>query len=466
MTQPRSLTMLCWTVCSVLSFGSGCASRVTSVYGESDDYNAKCSPAGTTVLRAMVEERGHKTYTVRSLSPANMERLNTLIWCPDDFPNHRKATFTWIEQWMARGNRTLVYIGRDFSPHAAYWADIAGQQGTNPANRSKWLVAIEEVAGAENELDSKRRLCRPSLVMPWCRWDLRGGRIERIQALRGPWSQDINVEQTNIFARSSFFPLRSSELKAMKSELESTIASRKTAPPGVTPPPTTTPTTTPAPPPPAAGLFGVEDVESQQIDVINGINAESFPEWELLLSDPDLGALVGIADIDPVKQSRVIVVNNNSLFCNHSMLRVEHRKIAAMMIDEFSEGGVGFISGADDPTIRTDDFDERQRGFEMLTVWPLNVVAIHAAFLGIATMIACFPIFGRPKRLRKASTADFGMHVEAIGNLMQKSGDKAYAIDQIADYFRTVRGDLMSPWANMQPEESKPLSPFRPPQSE
>lgn len=465
MRRPRVFAMLCWIGCSFLLCGSGCASRVTSVYGESDDYNAKCSPAGTTVLRAMVEERGHKTYTVRSLSPANMERLNTLIWCPDDFPNHRKATFTWIEQWMAKGNRTLVYIGRDFSPHAAYWADIAAQQGTNPANRAKWLVAMEEVAGAQNELDSKRRLSRPSLVMPWCRWDLRGGRIETIQSLRGPWSQDINVEQTSIVARSSILPIRSSELKAMKSELESTIASRKTTPPGVTPPPTT-PTTTPAPPPPAARFFGVEDLESQQMDLINSISTDSLPEWDSLLSDADQRTLVGVVEPDPVHGGRVVVVNNNSLFCNHSMLRVEHRKIAAMMINEFSEGGVGFISGSDDPIIRTDNFDERQRGFEMLTVWPLNVVAIHAAFLGIATMIAYFPIFGRPKRLRKTSTADFGMHVEAIGNLMQKSGDKAYAIDQIADYFRNVRGDLVSPWANMRNEESKPQSPFRTPESE
>jgi hypothetical protein len=213
-------------------------------------------------------------------------------------------------------------------------------------------------------------------------------------------------------------------------------------------------------------LFGAEDLESQQMDLINGISTDDLPEWDSLLTDADQMTLVGVADVDPVKGGRVIIVNNNSLFCNHSMLRSEHRKIAAMMIDEFSEGGVGFTSGPDDPRIRTDNFEDRQRGFEMLTVWPLNVVAIHGAFLGIATMIACVPIFGRPKRLRKTSTADFGMHVEAIGALMQKSGDKAYAIDQIADYFRNVRGDLVSPWANMQNDESKPQSPFRPPQSE
>jgi hypothetical protein len=455
MRQPRDLAVWWWIVCTVLFLGSGCASKVTLVYGESDDYKAKCSPAGNTVLRAMVEERGHKTYTVRSLSPANMERLNTIIWCPDDFPNHRKTTFTWIEKWLSKGDRTLVYIGRDFSPHVAYWADIAAQQGNNPANRAKWLVAMEEVAGAQNELDSKRRITRPSLVIPWCRWDLRGGRIEKIQSLRGPWSQDIKVEETNIFARSSILPLRTSELKSMKSELESTIANRKTTPPAVTPPP-----------PAAVPLFGAEDLESQQMDLINGISTDDLPEWDSLLTDADQMTLVGVADVDPVKGGRVIIVNNNSLFCNHSMLRSEHRKIAAMMIDEFSEGGVGFTSGPDDPRIRTDNFEDRQRGFEMLTVWPLNVVAIHGAFLGIATMIACVPIFGRPKRLRKTSTADFGMHVEAIGALMQKSGDKAYAIDQIADYFRNVRGDLVSPWANMQNDESKPQSPFRPPQSE
>ena len=451
MTRSLSAVILGGIVCGILLLSSGCSSRVTMVYGESDDYRAKCSPAGNTVLRAMVEERGHKTYTVRSLSPANMERLNTLIWCPDDFPNHKKETFTWIEQWLAKGNRTLVYIGRDFSPQAAYWSDIATQQGNSPANRAKWLVAIDEIAGANNSLDAKRRLSRSSLVMPWCRWELRGGRLQTVRSLKGPWSEGVDVQDTNIEVRSAFLPLKASELSTLKNELESAIDKRKSVPPvGVPPPPTAVPL-----------RFGPEDWESQQVELISGVNQEKLPELKTLLTDSDLTPLIGIVDTDSIAGSRIIIVNNNSLFCNHSMLRSAHRDIAAMMMDEFSDGGVGFISGEEDPLIRTDNLDDRQRGFEMLTVWPLNVVAIHAAFLGLATMIAYFPIFGRPRKLRKSSSADFGKHVEAVGALMQKSGDRAYAIEQISEYFKNVRGDTLSPWANMKSEEPNPQSPFR-----
>jgi hypothetical protein len=453
MSCPSMSTPCLWVLSAIVLLSAGCRSQVTSVYGESENYAAKCSPGGLTVLRAMAEEQGHRTYTVRSLSPANMQRLNTLIWCPDSFPNHNPATFAWIEKWLSQGDKTLVYIGRDFSPHWAYWSDIAKQYGKSPATRAQWLVALDEAAAAKNTLDTKRRAAYSTSATPWCLWNSAGGAMRSVKELHGPWREGIQANDTSIAIRSSPSPLKASELTRLKDELESIQAQRAIKPNKKN-----------TPPPPF--IASPDDWESQQIQLASGMSLENLPDLQPLLSDSEANLLIGVVDHNPVSRSKIFLVNNNSLFCNYSMLRAAHRQLASKMIAEFSPGGVGLVAGAFDPKVRSDNQDERQQGFEMLTVWPLNVVAIHAAFLGIATMIVFFPIFGRPKRLRRKSTADFGLHIDAIGALMQKSGDKEYATAQIAEYFRNVKGDSTSPWSNMSSNGPEPQSPFRSSQAE
>ncbi len=447
----------------VLLMFQGCSSQVTGIYGESEGYAAKCSPGGLSIFRTMVEDRGLTTYTVRSLSPTNMSRLKTLVWCPDAFPNHNIETWNWIDQWLAQGERTLVYIGRDFSPHEAYWRAIAAppgasapgssQQGRGILSRSQWVVASEEAAMAQADLDEKRRAARPVLVMPWCRWELRGGAFQRVQQLEGPWSEGISDDACEFATRSKLVPLRSKELNEFRKQLDSLMEQSTSTSPAVVP--SNRPTI------PFETQWSALD--NQQREVASGIQPDRLPTWTTLLSDSNKTPLIASIHHNTNSSSQVLLIHNSSLFCNYSMLREPHRHLASKVIDEFVFDGVGFLSGEQDPKIREDAREDQQRGFEMLTTWPLNVVTIHAAFLGIVAIIAAFPIFGRPKKLPRTSTADFGLHVEAVGQLMQTSGDTDYAKKQIADYFRMVRGDTTSPWASTVASESQVNSPFAPP---
>lgn len=437
-------------LCTALSLLSGCSVQVYDVYGESDGYPAKSSPAGMSIFRALVESNDFETITIRSLSPGSKERLNTIVWCPDAFPNHRKSTLDWMEQWLATGNKTLVYIGRDYSPHADYWTEIAQQQGKSASARSKWIAALDRAADARNKLDAKRRMARTESVMPWCVWRSQGGTLQTVPRPEGPWSEGIPFENAHISVRSSAAPVRSSDLADIIRRIEAIPEPWKGNSTGAKAPAAGEPYAT----------FMTES-DRQQLEIANSITAQEKARWTTVLSDANQIPLISRIDIDPISQSQVIVVCNNSMFCNYSMLNPSHRQLAARMIEAFPAGGVGFLTGAEDPRIRTDNYDERQKGFEMLTTWPLNVVTIHAAFLGIAAIIAAYPIFGRPKRLRKESSADFGMHIEAIGSLMESSGDIPYARKQIADYFRNVRKDPTSAWANTDPSESATQSPFR-----
>jgi len=75
-------------------------------------------------------------------------------------------------------------------------------------------------------------------------------------------------------------------------------------------------------------------------------------------------------------------------------------------------------------------------------------------------LIAAFPIFGRPKRLRQDSNTDFGQHITAVGKMLERTGDADFATRTIAEYFRKVKKDNASPWATMDAATLTPSSPF------
>lgn len=438
---PQVLVLLC------LLLAAGCSSGVTQSYGESDGYVAKCSPGGLTVFRSMVEERGLKTYTIRSLSPTNSDRLESIVWCPDMFPTHNRETTDWMQNWLALGGKTLIYIGRDFSPHAAYWNEVAARARTIPGEAERIIPAEEKAAREEVLLDGMRRANRNFALTPWFRWDLDGGAFVQFDALDGPLSEGIGEGTSRIWGRSRIAPLRPKDLPRLRSQLDwqedqGSSPSKPTSSKNV-----------------YERQWSYND--TNQREILDRISETDVLDWEPLLTGPGGEVIVGEARLGPNTSSRVVVINNASLVCNYGMLSESHRVIASSMIDEFAYGGVGFLTGTRDPLIRSDDKGEQQQGFEMLTTWPLNVVTIHAAFLGLAAIFAAYPIFGRPTRLPTKSTSDFGQHIDAVGELMKQSGDQAYAAKQIADYFRIVRGDTSSPWATLDLDHTPTQSPFK-----
>ena len=424
---------------------SGCQSQTSEVYGESEGADAESSPSGMSIFRLMTEKRGHPTYTVRSLSPANMERLETLVWCPDAFPNHQLETYQWLSEWFAKGNKTLIYIGRDFSPTAAYWSEIAARERARTDANVDWLKPLEQSALANAQLDERSRAARKTIITPWNQWVVPLGEMERVNEFSGAWASELEAQNTHVYCRSYPIGFDESRLNAMKSELD------------WEPDPTTTVNK-------SSEYERVwQSSDSLQRTIAKDLDGTRLSSFEELLATGDGRTLIAELNGGPLSSSTLFVVANNSFFSNYGLIRAPHRAIAATMIDGLPMGGVGFLTGQADPQIRQDDSDERQRGFEMLTVWPLNVVTIHAAFLGVAAMIAAFPIFGRPSRTPKPSHSDFRQHIDAVGDMMQRSGDKEYAVRVIADYFRNVRKDPSSPWAHMDQTIAPTQSPFQTP---
>ena len=217
--------------------------------------------------------------------------------------------------------------------------------------------------------------------------------------------------------------------------------------------------------PPIGGVSGEEyageflPVDHEQLEIASAGQAGRGGRVSKLLMGSGAEALVVQIDQEHTT-SKVVVVSNASIVSNVGMLGVGQRRIAERLIERFSRGGVGFISGSGDPLVRASGSEmEEQKGFEMLTVWPLNVLTIHGAVAAMVAILAFSPIFGRPKRLRGASTSDFGEHVQAVGELIRGTGDVQYAKRTISKYFRVVRGDSVSAWSTLDDPPPPPPNP-------
>jgi hypothetical protein len=161
--------------------------------------------------------------------------------------------------------------------------------------------------------------------------------------------------------------------------------------------------------------------------------------------------------------SKIIVINNGSFLLNLPLVNHEHRKLAGHLIADCGAGRAVFLeSGSGGPIV----FDEEPgtnipTGFEIFIVWPLGFIVMHLTVLGILCCIAIYPIFGRPKTAPGSATsriafasdagdsndpatvvrADFGKHIDALGELLELTEDRHYARERVSYYHEHVSRD-------------------------
>ena len=179
--------------------------------------------------------------------------------------------------------------------------------------------------------------------------------------------------------------------------------------------------------------FWLTDVEPKNIEI--ELDTRLIPPEHadiLLASDEDV--LVSRQDIG---NGQLIVVCNGSFLLNLPLVNHEHRRLAGKLIDPFEPNRrVVFLeSGTDGPPLHDKDPQVRARGgLDMLGVEPLNHVFLHLSVLGVIFCFARLPIFGRARPLSAPPVSDFGQHIDAVGELLQKTGDSSYAAARLLHY--------------------------------
>jgi hypothetical protein len=142
-------------------------------------------------------------------------------------------------------------------------------------------------------------------------------------------------------------------------------------------------------------------------------------------------------------QGQVFVITNGSFLLNLPLVNHEHRKLAGRLIDEVGAApqSVVFLeSSSGGPPVADEDPSLKiPTGMEFFHEWPANWILLHLSLVGILFCFWRLPIFGRPAAPEPEALSDFGRHIEALGDLLRQSQDRAYAMTRLVHYQQSVR---------------------------
>ena len=392
----------------------GCQPSVPDArYGQSTAATARNSPGGYSVLRAYCKEAGFQTSSILKLTPS-VRKMDVIIWTPDSFNPHQQVTIDWIQEWLAEGGKTLVYVGRDYSAYADLlersFEKAVGSR--NQANLSEKDLSDRELAVAiAMHLEQQKLLRERSAaqsqqeILPWATHDLRSQQWKEPTAIGGEWAEAVQGREHRIIYRSVLRP-----------NIEGDESSED--------------------------AFGVAfQSETLLADGGESVNSTSTPLLSRLVPS-------GNDWLEEYRDSQIFLLSTPALVSNYSLTHEGNRQICKRLVEQFGGTRIGFVAGEEDPVVRFDQDWESQKGFELLTQWPMSLISLHALFMGGIVLLALYPILGRPRKLPVRSSQDFAQHIVALGDLLGRTRDEAYAKKVIGDYFRTVKRDPHSHWSS------------------
>lgn len=406
----------------------GCGQELSTEYGKSSGTGGLKSINGFGALRQSLELNGWDTRDIRQLSD-RLQQLDAIVWIPTTATPPNRAMLDWFAQWLRSQPRTLVYVLADPGSESEYWESVASL--ATPAQRLEFRRRA--AARLAEEMTDKHWGTRGDdhyLDLTWfaARW--RGEAMPAWEIVpQAPVDRDPTTTSSAPAAAPAFDPFAGDFSESFFS-----------------------------------GELAVEPVD---IDLLRltplaeaadgtplAVRIESQPAapYEPTEDSTFEAPAVGFAP------SRVIVVAGGSLINNFAVGQHEQpqgRRLVRQLIQELGQNPnsapprVGFlVSGPQGvPIIQPgDEKPSTGSGSEWLTVWPLSLITLHLALIGIVACLIMLPIFGRPRRLREANTGDFADHIHAVAQLMKRTGGEAVARERISEYFRKVRGETSGPW--------------------
>jgi len=340
-------------------------------YGRRTGDNYGDSVNGTAVLADMFQAAGHRVNSWWRLSPA-IERVDVIVWFPDDIQPPSAAVVKRLEEWLVNGNnrRTLVYIGRDFDAAPFYWRKVipGGVPLAKPVPPAKVAEMQRRKAMADKEWSSLHGQLKDGAACDWFKYSVHA-KPRDLRSLSGAWTRDIDSSKIEIQVNSRFVFDKAAE--PLLTSAGQTLVAR---------------------------LAPADWNGSQVILVENGSFLLNLP-----LVNREHRKLAG-ALIDFVEQ---------------------HSGPSAPVV--FLESGPGGPKISDeDPRLELPPGPADRP--------PLVYVWHHAILAGVLLVFASWSIFGRPQQVPPPPRSDFGQHVESLGALLEQTRDREYCMSRIDQY--------------------------------
>ncbi len=394
----------------------GCGGQSSNQYGASSGLAGRSSLNGFGALRKSYEQAGYSTRDLYRLTD-RVGRSQVIVWIPKVPQSISPKVTRWFDRWLQRGGRTLVYIAPDSGSETQYWEDAS------------------VLAPPEQRLEYRRRLARSrSERMRWTinrrtiptnGWFVLEPASQRsaIPSLSGDWAPVEVTSQRRLLTEYrvvSFDPNQPSG---------SGGASSGGTGPGS----------------PGYVYYGPTELSRTKVSLDSQLNTETGD------------TIVAQVTADKWKDSKIIVVSGGSLLTNYAFTRPFGVWLAETLVARSAPSPIGKVSSSVTAGFLTSDMmpipvSERQRGvpqasgMELLTVWPISLVTIHAAALGFVICMIMLPVFGRPRRIDRGTSSNFGDHLDAVAALMSRAGGETFARAKISEYFRRMHGETSGPW--------------------
>lgn len=416
-------------------------------FGEVSGANATRSLNGLGVHRRMWEATGAKILTPQKLSP-RLDSIDTIVLIGRSYQPPGTLARDWLENWLSKkSGRTVVYFGRDFDANLMYREDTLNQVAETQRDRAQ-----TQLASSRAQTFVTRKVQIPEDT--FCRWFFlrTSARPTVHEKFTGPWSSEL----AGLEGKWPTGVLLDPPDNKLKNKKPSWITG-----------------TQPALAPVRSFVLGADsdqelgDKEVQRSiwksDELEDVEAWDA-EWELagdvkvLLSGADGAPLVHRISHAKFRGSKILIVANGAPFLNGSLVKPLQRKVGELVIQECLPAKRVAMIEYDETGLLLSTIasgSETNFGMQVLTVWPLSAITLHAAFLGIIAFVVLLPILGRPQSLAHRSVTDFGLHVEAMGRMLFESRDLLFGLKSIQDYFTKVRRETPPDWlAQMIAHES------------
>ena len=443
-TIARPWTYLLWLACLV---ACGCNLPTPSLqYGGVKYPEKNSSINGLGIFEKLCTQAGSRCFVASRLSK-RLDKADAIILVGTSFHPPAKEARDWLEQWLAEApGRSVVYFGRDFDADVYYRQETLAQIPVAERRR-----ATLELSMARAELDAL--LYSDVKDDAFCRWFHLKIHEPRRDAgnFTGDWATDLQSSEATWPVRVTLEPPRPEQSRER--------------PKWIAPPNASSPFT------PKQPVAREEDAEAPEIyysvwsesDINNDETWDEewskAPSTEVLLSDKSGAPLVCRLTSERYAGSQILTLVNGAPLLNGSIVKPHFMNIAHKVVSELQPAKrIALLPFDADGILVSNVEDENEvAGLSVLTTWPMNIIVAHLAFLGVLVCLALFPILGRPQGVRKHSLSDFGQHAEAVGRMLQRTGDQKYALQVVADYYRTVRGEALPTWLKSALQPTAPM---------
>lgn len=427
MTKHLSYVML---LCTALLAGcSSSEATFTNKYGDSDGASGRTSLNGFNALRRTYEQAGFDTRNLYRLTN-RAKSSDVVVYIPTGpFPISFEAN-GWFESWLEMGDRTLVYIVPDSGSEQRYWKDAVALAPPN--------LRLEYRRRAARSLNERMRWQNNRRSIPHRGWFVVEPQISetRVGDLQGNWAKEI---------KSSSGDAHSLHLEYAIAESQPTSGQNATA-----------------------FVQGPTGPNSPGFVVLNeGSTGNAKPELTAMVETKGGDAIVAKVSSKKWPDSKVIVVAGGSLLTNYAFTKDLGRKLADQIVQSSTADAnanskmVSFLT-TNTPAIPISEAktnSPQSTGMELLTVWPLSLVTIHAAILGLVICMVMLPIFGRPKKITETQSSNFGDHLDAMASLLNRNSSEEYARSRISEYMQRMHGETPSRWIVESPTDDEQTRP-------